>query len=109
MSKNNRLILFIVLGLVFIFGVYCMIDKKYESYNKLPERFKNANSKKVKKTKQSPPDIEFLGGSGSGNMEENDAFELLGVASNDPALQLQFGVGEGIYGSGRYSSSMVGN
>lgn len=106
MSKNNSLILFVILGLVFIFGVYCMVDKKCDSDN---ETFKNTSSKKVKKTKQHPPDIEFLGGSGNGNMEENDAFELLNVASNDPALQLQFGMGSGLLGSGRHSSSMVGN
>jgi len=88
-----------------------MMDKKSCSNNGNPDRFKNIHSKKAKRSKSEhqPPDIEFIGGSGNGFMEDNDEFELLGVASNDPALELQFGMGSGIYGSGRHTSLMVGN
>ena len=114
MTKNNNLILFVVLGLIFIFGLYCLLDNKNPGDSTQGgEKYSKKSSNKKRK------DVEFLGGApphqeidfleGSRQEIESDAFELLGVASNDPALELQFGMGPGLLGSGRHTSSMVGN
>ena len=106
MRKNDNLLLFVVLGLLLIFGICCVWNKKCESDDDNLEKFMN-DGKKVKKS-QGPPDIEFIGGSGHQEIEV-DAFELIGVASEEPAHNIGFGMGPGLYGSGRHTSEMVGN
>ena len=113
MRKKDNLLLFVVLGLLLIFGFYCAWGKKsdsdgYSNGDDGVERKKISNNiKKVKKS--SPPDIEFIGGSSDGRQEiESDSFELLGVANEEPAHTIGFGIGPGIYGSGRNTSEMLG-
>ena len=36
-------------------------------------------------------------------------FELIGIQDNNDAFELGFGMGPGVYGSGRQTSSMIGN
>jgi len=41
--------------------------------------------------------------------EPQKQYELLDVPPEQPAHDLQFGMGPGVYGSGRHTSEMVGN
>ena len=115
MSKNNNLVLFVVLGLLLIFAIYCIANKDGSSeVGSSKVGFSHQRKSNKSKSKQNIPEIEYIGGSGSNysfenESIENDAFELLDVASDYPALQLQMGVGPGLYGSGRHTSEMVGN
>ena len=47
-------------------------------------------------------DIEYM------SQNNDDDFEII-EASEEPAFQVGFGMGQGVYGSGRHTSEMVGN
>lgn len=98
--KNNTTLLFVVLGLLVIFGIYCAWDKKYD-----PEESESyINTRNVRDSNQ---DIELL--QQADHEPVVDSFELLGVADEEPAHQIGFGMGPGVYGSGRHTSEMIGN
>ena len=102
-SNNNTLLLFVVVGLLIIFGVYCVWERKPNLKYNDSESY--SHSKKLRESRASKPDIEFIAQSD----ETVDDFQLLGVADENPAFQIGFGMGPGLYGSGRHSSEMVGN
>lgn len=101
-QDNNTMILYVVLGLIVLFALYCVFGKdKSESYDSLDKKPKSQSS-----------EVEFIDqGDGGKHYDNNppDAFELIGVAADEPAHQIGFGMGPGLYGSGRAESSMVGN
>jgi len=65
MIKNNDLFLFAILGLVFIFGLYCLSNKRTDVQEKFSEV-------KKKPKKRGVPDVEFIE-----THRVEDAFELL--------------------------------
>ena len=107
-SNNNTLLLFVVVAVLVIFGVYCAWGGKFDSQGKKDSGSESyANSKKLRGSSQS--DIEFLVQADVARQDAVDDFQLLGVADEEPAFQIGFGMGPGLYGSGRHTSEMVGN
>ena len=91
--RNNNLILLVLVVLVIV-GLICMWNRNAygsETYS-------------TPKQLHEPNDIEFVD-----RADILDDFQLLGVADEEPAHQLQLGMGPGLYGSGRHTSEMVGN
>ena len=99
MKNNNTLVFLVLLGLLVALGVYCAWGKKHDSNKN--ESYSNAKSVSSESSKS---DIEYLPNPDTGD----DGFELLGVAPEEPAFQLGFGMGPGLYGSGRHTSEMFG-
>ena len=100
--NNNNTLLLAIIGLIFIVGIYYTWGKKAESDSESYEDSKKASAPPSK------PDVEFIQ-QGDGMQADPDSFELLGVADGTQAHQIGFGMGPGIYGSGRHTSEMVGN
>jgi hypothetical protein len=99
---NNTLLLYVLIGAIVVFAVYCIWGKKHS------EGYDPGNEQKASKSQK--PDMELIDqGDGGRVSTPPDSFELIGVASDEPAFQLGFGMGPGLYGSGRAESSMVGN
>jgi len=101
MKNNNNLIFLVLLGLLVALGVYCAWGKRHSSDES--ESYANANSLRNEHSSQS--DIEYLQKAD----EPEDGFELLGVAPEEPAYEIGFGMGPGLLGSGRHTSEMIGN
>ena len=99
--SNNTLLLFVVVGLLVIFGIYCIWEKKPN----LNDSEKYSHSKRFRENRTSKSDIEFIAQSD----EVVDDFQLLDVTGENPAFQIGFGMGPGLYGSGRHTSEMIGN
>jgi len=81
---NINLVLVILIVLVFIWVI---------SINKQPQEKYSAEKSPQKYSGSTPP--------------PEDAYELLGVNNEQAAFDLGFGMGPGIYGSGRHFSEMV--
>lgn len=108
--NNNTPLLFVLVAIMIMFVVYCAWGGKLSFQGKGDSKKDNesyANSKKLRGASQS--DIEFIAQADAGNQDAVDDFQLLGVADEEPAFQIGFGMGPGLYGSGRHTSEMVGN
>lgn len=94
-KNNNNLIFVVVIGIIIALGFYYLWSK-------------NSKSSSAENFKSSPntPEIEFLE---KGDNDLIDDFQLIGVADEEPAFQIGFGMGPGLYGSGRHTSEMIGN
>ena len=86
---NNRWILIVLIALLVLFGVYTVWGSQ------------KSNSHEHKKE-----EIEYL--PAPAPAEAEDDIEII-EASEDPAFQVGFGMGPGLYGSGRHTSEMIGN
>ena len=117
--NNNTNLLLIVILVIVALGVFCAWNKSF----KAKENESYEVSSKVGgggSGKHDKPDMELIpqsdGDSGampSGDMVQplpgEPDFQLLGVADAQPAFELGFGMGPGLYGSGRHTSVMLGN
>nr|QBK86543.1 MAG: hypothetical protein LCMAC102_03380 [Marseillevirus LCMAC102] len=91
MARNNNTLLLVIVGMLVLFAVYCAWNKKYDS------------SKKDSFARPQAVDLEFIQQSD----ENEDEFQLLN--QSDESFQIGFGMGPGLYGSGRHTSEMIGN
>lgn len=84
-------ILYVLLGVLFVMCMICMLNKreyKAEKYTSPVEIEKKSN------------DIEFL------ENPQQSSYDLLGNEYAQEAFNLGFGMGPGIYGSGRHTAEM---
>ncbi len=114
--SNNNMFLYIVIGILVIFGIYYSCNQSRTappqpgSGGGSPAGRVNHPSPVKKQDPGSNPDIEFIPPSDDPqNGQGHDDFHLIGVADEQPAFELGFGMGPGLYGSARAVSSMVGN
>lgn len=97
---NSTWILVILVALLIAFGVYTVWGKR-------------SQSQEDDDLKEEPKaDIEYVGRPDSGRHPSGDPaggdIEII-EAEDEPAFQIGFGMGPGLYGSGRATSEMVGN
>ncbi len=89
MARSNTWILIALVALLVIFGVYTICGKKENLVANVDE-----NS-----------DIEYVGDIDVGDDGDIEIIE----ADEQPAFEIGFGMGPGLYGSGRATSEMIGN
>lgn len=89
MARSNTWILIALVALLVIFGVYTICGKKENLVANVDE-----NS-----------DIEYVGDVDAGDDGDIELIE----ADEQPAFEIGFGMGPGLYGSGRATSEMIGN
>lgn len=90
MAKNNVVLLVVLVCFLVLFGVYCAWDspkKKNEQYSIDDSISQDENNEK---------------------MINGDDYELLGEEDFE-TFETGFGMGPGLYGSGRHTSEMIGN
>jgi hypothetical protein len=95
--RNNNIIIILIIVLVFGFACF-MWSNQYKQKNN--ESY--AQPKTVRESNVTP-DIEYIPQS-----DEEDT-QMIQQADQDPAFEIGFGMGPGLYGSGRHTSEMVGN
>ncbi len=98
---NSTWILVILVVLLVAFGVYTVWGKG--SQDGTPTEEPKADIEYVGQ----PDSVGDSGGVPSGDPAGGD-IEII-EAEDDPAFQIGFGMGPGLYGSGRATSEMVGN
>ena len=92
MARNNTWLLIALVALLVVFGLYA-IQKPAEKFTEdEPIRYDSVDD-----------DIDFVGDS----VDNSDDIELI-EADDQPAFEIGFGIGPGIYGSGRATSEMLG-
>ena len=101
-SNNNTMLLIVVLLLLVGLGLYCTWNRTHDN------KKKNESYSHSSKLRNEKSDIEFIEQSDQ-HADIGDDFQLIGVAGEEPAHQIGFGMGPGLYGSGRHTSEMVGN
>lgn len=103
--RNKQTLLYIIIGLLVIFALYSVYGK-----NKKEDSEKYTSTKKVRED-ESGEEMELLPTNDGTQKHEDpeDDFQLLGVAPEQPSHNIGFGMGPGLYGSGRHTSEMVGN
>jgi hypothetical protein len=133
MARDNTL-LYVIIGILVVFALYYVMRKSSPPEDSVsssgpkgerPEPKSNPPNSSGRSVSAKPPsasrpqpapvppnysrpDIEFVD---HGDDEPPpDAFELLGVAPEQPAYNLSVGMGPGVYmGPSRHTSEMVGN
>ena len=110
------LILVVLIILVVAFGVYCAWNKSFDGYEndendgKDDSQHEKLNRESIQSKRRSLPSpsqavVEMVPRSDGA---PEDDIEIISQ-SDDPAFQLGFGMGPGLYGSGRHTSEMIGN
>ena len=90
-------IVYVVLAGIILLAAYCIWSPSTDGFSV------RKNRKSPRASPQVDSSFELVGNS------DDDQFQLLGVADEEPAFQIGFGMGPGLYGSGRHTSEMVGN
>ncbi len=91
MARNNTWLLIALVALLIVFGLCAIWKKPAEKFTEdEPIRYDSVDN---------VDDIDFVG--------DADDIELI-EADDQPAFEIGFGMGPGIYGSGRATSEMLG-
>jgi hypothetical protein len=89
MGEKDNSVLYIFLGILFIVCVICIIQKRDDKGNEMyTSPYKSS-------------DIEFLE-----TPKSESSYDLLGNEYSQDAFNLGFGMGPGLYGSGRQTAEM---
>jgi len=119
MKKNNILIIILIVLLI-IFGIYCIFSDK----NKKSESYVQANSNsdgddfelvnQADENVLNDGDVQFIDNNddsqdGSQDGSQDDGIQYIGKPPPSDSFEIGFGMGPGLYGSGRHTSNMVGN
>lgn len=111
-KNNNMLILVVFIILVVAFGVYCAWNKSFDGYKNEDDHNKreklNRESNQSARSSLPPPSQAVVEMVPRSDGAPEDDIEIISQ-SDDPAFQLGFGMGPGLYGSGRHTSEMIGN
>ena len=112
MKKNNILIIILIVLLI-IFGIYCIFsdkNKKSESYVQANSEFDGDDFELVNQSSSgmsNDEDVQFI--DNNDNSGDDEDIQYIGKPSPSDSFEIGFGMGPGLYGSGRHTSNMVGN
>lgn len=99
MRSNNKWIIIVLVALVLLFGISMVWGHSTENM-----AIENSDMEAI-----APPDEPPMPQAPPQIMQSGQSDIEIVEPSDDPAFQIGFGMGPGLYGSGRHTSSMVGN